>query len=136
MILSRLAKATDAPKISELMSPKQIGGAIDSDHRIAALDYQRDSRCRCDVRTMKGEKVVVPPPLVFIVVAAALVPHQSSVALMVVPPFLRLLPTPVAELPAQRLKVMVSGPNWESPRIAVRNQPLPVAVLPVMVTWV
>src|SRR5258707_14904348 len=91
------------------------------------------------VRTMKGEKVVLPPPVVLIVVAAALVPHQSSVALMVVPPFLRLLPTPVAELPARRLKVMVSGPAalGKVPALPLEiPPPLPVAVLPVMVTWV
>src|SRR5437899_2675742 len=100
MILSRLAKAMDAPRLSVLMSPVSVSLWLMRMMAGVAL---------C-VRTMKGEKVVVPPPLVLIVVPAALVPHQTSVALMLVPPFLRLFPTPVAELPARRLKVMVSGP--------------------------
>src|SRR6478609_1715714 len=89
------------------------------------------------VRTMKGSEVVVPT-VVLIVVAAAFVPHQSSVALTVVPPFLRLLPTPVAEFPARRLKVRVSGPAaGKTPALPVEiAPPLPVAVFPVMVTWV
>ena len=54
------------------------------------------------------------------VVAAALVPHQLSVAVTVVPPFLRLLPAPVAELPARRLKLMVSGPA--AGKVAARSR--------------
>src|SRR5438270_11804480 len=90
------------------------------------------------VSTMNGSKVVPPPPLVLIVVATALVPHQSSVALTVVPPFLRLLPTPVAEFPARRLNVIVRGPAaGKAPALPLEiPPPLPVAVLPVMVTWV
>src|SRR3954468_108946 len=94
MILLRLAKATDAPRLSLLMSPVSVDVPVILMMAWVALR----------VGPMKAERVVVPPPVVLIVVATALVPHQSSVAVTVVPPFLRLLPTPVALFPARRLK--------------------------------
>src|SRR5258706_14952494 len=88
------------------------------------------------VSTMKGSKVVVPA-IVLIRALGEFVPHQSFVAVTVVPPLLRFDPA-AAVLPARRLKVMVNGPAaGNAPAFPVEiAPPLPLAVLPVIETLV
>src|SRR5215472_11245260 len=91
------------------------------------------------VSTMKGSKVVVAPAvMVLIVLEALLVPHQLFVAVTVVPWLLRLLPLPLVVFPARRLKLMVSGPSAGNAPLAPVEMPppLPLALLPVIVTLV
>src|SRR5258708_3834040 len=66
------------------------------------------------------------------VLLAAFVPHQLLVAVVVLPRFSRLLPVP-AVFPAKRLNWMVTGPAPIAP-VAI-PPPVPVDVLPVMVTF-
>src|SRR5438270_2252376 len=81
---------------------------------------------------MKGSNVVVPV-VVWIVLLAAFVPHQLLVAVVALPRFSRLLPEFVAVLPAKRLNWMVTGPAPMAP--VATPPPVPVDVLPVMVTF-
>src|SRR5437763_8664262 len=84
------------------------------------------------VRTMKGSNVAVVVVLLM-VLATALVPHQLFVAVTVPSMLLRLLPK-AAVLPARRLNVMFNVPN---PPLRLPTEiapPLPVVVLPVIVT--
>src|SRR6266571_4913510 len=67
------------------------------------------------------------------VLLAAFVPHQLLVAVNALPRFSRLLPVPVAVFPARRLNWMVTGPAPMAP-VAI-PAPVPVDVLPVMVTF-
>jgi len=64
-----------------------------------------------------------------------LVPHQLFVAVIVLLIFSRLLPVPPAVFPTNRLKLIVSGPP-PLPLPDAIPPPLPVAVFPVMVTFV
>src|SRR5258708_8720915 len=66
------------------------------------------------------------------VLLAAFVPHQLFVAVVALPRFWRLLPVP-AVFPAKRLNWMVTGPAPIAP-VAI-PPPVPVDVLPVMVTF-
>src|SRR5882672_567130 len=86
------------------------------------------------VSSMNGSNEVVPPLALLMVLAGVFVPHQLFVAVIAVLTFSRLFPVPVAVLPARRLKLMVEGPP--PVRLPVKiPPPLPVAVLPVMVTF-
>src|SRR5258708_17235718 len=67
------------------------------------------------------------------VLLAAFVPHQLFVAVVALPRFSRLLPVPTAVFPAKRLNWMVTGPAPMAP-VAI-PPPVPVDVLPVMVTF-
>src|SRR5258708_5444360 len=86
------------------------------------------------VRLIQGVKLAEPPLLVMVVLGV-FVPHQLSVT-VIVPCRLKRLPPPgvrVEVLPASRLKLMVIGtPAPVSP--VKMPPPLPVVLLPVMVT--
>src|SRR5215468_777497 len=82
---------------------------------------------------INGVEVVVTPVSTMVLVGV-LVPHQSLVAVTAVWSLVRLVPVG-AVFPAIRLKLMVTFPAPLALPIA-RPPPLPVVVLPVMVTLV